>query len=108
MQHKCVCECVSAVGAGATVGCVVDLLHDHGGLVANHFGEAKVLVGPGVMRISWPLKMDFCGKKRPCSLDGRNIENAMPKGTECDGRIANVGEICEHDLKNGNVSNDRR
>jgi len=52
MQHKCVRECVSAVGASAAEGCVVDLLHDHGGLVADHFGVAKVLVGPGVMRIS--------------------------------------------------------
>jgi hypothetical protein len=32
----------------------------------------------------------------------------MPKGTECDGRITKVGEIREHDLENGDVSNDRR
>ena len=61
MQYKCVRECVSTVGAGAAEGCVVDLLHDHGGLVPDHFGEAKVLVGP-LMRISRQLKMDFCEK----------------------------------------------
>jgi len=79
MQHKCVCECVSAVGAGAAVGCVVDLLHDHGRLVADHFGEAKVLVGPGVMRISWQLKMDFCGKKDHAHWMGGTSRTQCPK-----------------------------
>jgi hypothetical protein len=38
---------------------VVDLRHDDCWLVANHFGKAKVLVGPAVTKIRGQLRLDL-------------------------------------------------
>jgi len=38
--------------------------------------------------------------------DGRNIENAVTKSPECNGRIAYVGTVCQGHFQNGNVAND--
>jgi hypothetical protein len=111
VQDECVCKCISAVGACAAEGGVVDPLHNDGWFVANHFGEATVLVGPGVMRISWqPTRRSgkCCCWERARLLRGSNIENAVAKGTECDRGVTDVALVREHDLENGDVSDDRR
>lgn len=39
---------------------------------------------------------------------GSNIENAMAKGAECDGGVAEDASVGEHHLQDGDVSDDRR
>ena len=90
---------------------MVDLLHDPSGLVPHHLGEAVILVGSGDTEISWQLTRHsvnaFAGK-RVALLNRRHIEYAVTKGAEYNRGVSDIGLVCEHDLENGDVFNDRR
>ena len=44
MEYHCVCEAVDRIGGGFTEWSAVNGGHDVGGLIADVFGEAEVLV----------------------------------------------------------------
>jgi hypothetical protein len=80
---------------------MIDLAHDICGVVPNVLWEALVLIG------SIGRDRQRCAITQCCQnlLDRSNIENAVAKGTECDGGVANIGLVGEHDLQDGNVTN---
>lgn len=43
---------------------------------------------------------------RKDSRNRRDIEDAVPKGAEIDGGVADIGEVSEHHLQNWQVRND--
>lgn len=45
--------------------------------------------------------------EKMCLLYRSDIENAVAEAAKCDGGMANVGLVGEHDLENGDVANDR-
>jgi len=74
------------INGGGSEGRLVNAFHDGCGVVADDPGEAVILIG----------------------LYGRNIEDAVAKGSECDRGVANIGLVGEHHLQDCDVTNDRR
>lgn len=45
--------------------------------------------------------------RKCCSLEGRDIEDAVAEGAEGDGGVADIGVVGEHDFEDGDVIDDR-
>ena len=107
MEDEGVGQGVGGVGAGGAEAGAVDLGHDVGGFVADGFGVAEVLVGAvvGPVREGVFLFRSFggnCGDSR----GGCDVEDAVSEGAKCDGGVADVGGVGQHDLQDGDVSYD--
>ena len=100
--------------AGEGLGCVfgrgaegrgVDLGHDVSRVVANDLGEAEILIGPD-SNVSCALRRGS-GKAGEGNIrDRRHIENAVTKGSEGHGGVADISLVGEHDLQDRNVPDD--
>ena len=88
-------------GCGGELG-MINCAHDICGVVPNVLWEALVLIGSiGHEIVSRAQLTIQCYQNL---LDRSNIENAVAKGAECDRGVANIGLVGEHDLQDGNVT----
>jgi len=79
-------EAFGGVSGGSVEVCVIDHIHYVGGVVADVFAGAVILVG----------------------ASRRNIEHTVTKGSERDTRMADVALVGKHDLQDWDIIDDWR
>jgi len=79
-------EAFGGVSGGSIEICVIDHIHYVGGVVADVFASAIILVG----------------------TSRRNIEHTVTKGSECNTRMADIALVGKHNLQDWDIWDDRR